>query len=281
MALTLTPEQKAAIDEQKQYCPFCKIVKGEIPVQKIYEDSNVIVVLDINPGVPGHAIIVPKEHYPVLPFVPDNVQDALARLYPDLSAAMGKALFTKGAELFIANGAAAGQQTSHFLIHLFPNDQSLFTIPATENSKAGAMRAAVQAKYADRKERLSTVLSANPELRRMLIEQPREFRKQLASAPDVARLFADVDIEALALKLAEQEPPRAAHTEDEQLVTYLNHKEKLANLLLSDPETLETALETQPKIKVFFEGTTVAAVRERYTRLRATTNTDTESGGKQ
>lgn len=264
MALSLTPEQKTAIDEQKQYCPFCKIVKGEIPTQKIYEDSDCLVILDINPGVPGHAILVPKEHYPVLPFVPEKMQDKIATLYPQLATAIGKAMLTRNVEFFIANGAAAGQQTSHFLIHLFPTNNSIFTIPQTDNPKVNAMRAAVQTKYGDPREKLTAALSSNPELRRMIIEQPEEFTKQIPQAPDVAQLFAGVNIVDLSLKLAEQEPPRAVHTEDAQLARYITAKEKLRELLVNDPATLEMALEAQPKLKTLFEGTTVNAVRARY-----------------
>lgn len=264
MALSLTPEQKAAIDEQKQYCPFCKIVKGEIPAQKIYDDGDVIVILDINPGVTGHAIIVPKEHYPVLPFVPEKLQDKIATLYPQLAAAMSKTMLTRGVELFVANGAAAGQQTSHFLVHLLPTNNEMFTIPQTDNAKAGSMRAAVQTKYGDPREKLTAALSANTELRRMIIEQPDEFARQIPQAPEVAQLFIDVNIHDLALKLAEQEPPRAPHMEDAQLARYITSKEKLRELIVNDTATLEMALETQPKLKTFFEGTTVAVVRERY-----------------
>lgn len=44
-------------------CVFCKIVKGEIPSHKIYEDDNFLAFLDINPLSPGHALIIPKKHY--------------------------------------------------------------------------------------------------------------------------------------------------------------------------------------------------------------------------
>jgi histidine triad (HIT) family protein len=44
-------------------CVFCKIVKGEIPSHKVYEDKDFTVFLDINPVSPGHALVIPKEHY--------------------------------------------------------------------------------------------------------------------------------------------------------------------------------------------------------------------------
>ena len=204
------------------------------------------------------------------------MQDKIATLYPQLATAIGKAMLTRNVEFFIANGAAAGQQTSHFLIHLFPTNSSIFTIPQADNPKANAMRAAVQTKYGDPREKLTAALSLNPELRRMIIEQPEEFMKQIPQAPDVAQLFAGVNIVDLSLKLAEQEPPRAAHTEDAQLARYITAKEKLRELLVNDPATLEMALEAQPKLKAVFDGTTVDVVRARYLK---TLGAHTQPGG--
>lgn len=44
-------------------CIFCKIIRGEIPAHKVYEDSDFLAFLDINPLSPGHALVVPKKHY--------------------------------------------------------------------------------------------------------------------------------------------------------------------------------------------------------------------------
>ena len=44
-------------------CVFCKIIKGEIPAKKIYEDDKVIAILDINPLVDGHVLVIPKKHF--------------------------------------------------------------------------------------------------------------------------------------------------------------------------------------------------------------------------
>ena len=46
----------------KVECIFCKIINGEIPSKKIYEDENVLAFLDINPSSPGHTLVVPKKH---------------------------------------------------------------------------------------------------------------------------------------------------------------------------------------------------------------------------
>ena len=42
---------------------FCKIINGEIPSKKIYEDNEVIVIMDVNPRANGHLLVIPKEHY--------------------------------------------------------------------------------------------------------------------------------------------------------------------------------------------------------------------------
>ena len=53
-------------------CVFCKIVTGEIPAQKVYEDSSCIAFLDINPASKGHTLVVPKEHYALLSQMPER-----------------------------------------------------------------------------------------------------------------------------------------------------------------------------------------------------------------
>ncbi|MFH1456976.1 MAG: HIT domain-containing protein, partial [Patescibacteria group bacterium] len=53
-------------------CIFCKIVKGEIPADKVYEDENVLAFLDITPINPGHVLLIPKKHYENLYDLPDE-----------------------------------------------------------------------------------------------------------------------------------------------------------------------------------------------------------------
>jgi histidine triad (HIT) family protein len=265
----LTPEQKAAIEEQKQYCPFCKIVKGEIPVSKVFENSTFIAILDINPAAPGHTLLIPKEHYPVMPFLPDKERDALATVLPQLGSAMQRATLTRGGEYFIANGAAAGQQTSHFLIHLFPRDGPKFVIAHAEHERGKTLRAALSARYASTKDQLGAVLSSNEQIRQLIVEKPREFIAQLPSAPDLATLFQGVDVMQLADQLSDSQTPRAAHMEDEAFLRFLTRKEKLRELLLGEQDVLAHAIESQPKLKAFFDGVSVGVIAERYKKLVA------------
>ena len=54
-------------------CLFCKIVKGDVPSYKLYEDEKVLVIMDAYPNVDGHTLVIPKEHYDTLMDIPDDL----------------------------------------------------------------------------------------------------------------------------------------------------------------------------------------------------------------
>ena len=72
----MKPEELAQL--QKQQCIFCQIISGKIPAKKIYDDEIAIAILDINPASKGHLLLLPKEHYMIMPQVPDGVLAALS-----------------------------------------------------------------------------------------------------------------------------------------------------------------------------------------------------------
>ncbi len=121
--MQLTPEQQKAIDAQKEQCPFCKIVKGEIQSKKVYEDEKIIAILDINPAAKGHLLIMPKEHYPIMPLMPTETFEHLFSKTQSISRALKEAMLVFGDTIYIANGYAAGQQSSHFMLHLIPREE--------------------------------------------------------------------------------------------------------------------------------------------------------------
>ena len=99
-------------------CIFCKIIKGEIPSYKLYEDEDLMVFLDVNPYTPGHTLIVPKEHTLDISTI-DN--DTLIKVM-DKSKEIGKLLMDKlGAEGFtlIQNNGFV-QEVKHFHLHVIP-----------------------------------------------------------------------------------------------------------------------------------------------------------------
>lgn len=114
----MSPEELQQL--QRQQCIFCQIISGKVPSKKIYEDKLCIAVLDINPAAKGHLLLLPKEHYSILPQVPEKILDHLTLVSKSLSQILLKVLHSDGTTIFIANGAAAGQRAQHFLIHVFP-----------------------------------------------------------------------------------------------------------------------------------------------------------------
>ncbi len=122
--MQLSPEQQKAIEGQKAQCPFCKIVKGELQSKKVYEDDHVLAILDINPAAKGHLLVMPKEHYPIMPLIPPEIFDALFIKTKRLSNAVKEGMLVFGDTILIANGYAAGQQTSHFMLHLIPRENN-------------------------------------------------------------------------------------------------------------------------------------------------------------
>ncbi|MBT4651803.1 HIT domain-containing protein [Candidatus Woesearchaeota archaeon] len=114
----MSPEEIAEL--QKQQCIFCQIVSGKIPSKKIYEDDICVAVLDINPATIGHVLLMPKEHYMIMPQVPENILGHVFMVAKHISQAMLRKLKVEGTSVFVANGFVAGQKAQHFLVHVIP-----------------------------------------------------------------------------------------------------------------------------------------------------------------
>ncbi len=138
----LTEEQRKAYEEkiknmspeelrqlQKQQCIFCQIISGKIPSKKIFEDQQCLAVLDINPATRGHLLLLPKEHYSIMPQVPADELGHLFSISKLLSRLQLRALKVSGTNIFIANGPAAGQRAQHFMIHLIPRKEGDTLLP--------------------------------------------------------------------------------------------------------------------------------------------------------
>jgi len=110
-------------------CIFCKIVAGEIPCFKIYEDAATLAFMDINPVHDGHCLVIPKAHSAnVFEIAPENVA-AAARSATKVAKAVNAAVPCDGINLMQANGEGAGQSVGHFHLHIIPrrrDDRLLF-----------------------------------------------------------------------------------------------------------------------------------------------------------
>jgi histidine triad (HIT) family protein len=118
----MSPEQLK--DYQKQNCIFCQIISGKVQSKRIYEDERCIAILDINPANPGHILLLPKEHYAVMPQIPEHDIGHLFNVSKALSSCILKGLKVTGTNIFIANGVAAGQRAQHFMIHIIPRKEN-------------------------------------------------------------------------------------------------------------------------------------------------------------
>ncbi len=99
-------------------CLFCKIVAGEIPSTKVYEDETVLAFRDINPMAPTHILVIPKEHIPSVDGVtPDNsgVVAHIFEVIPRIAAAEG---LTNGYRVVSNCGPDAGQTVPHLHFHI-------------------------------------------------------------------------------------------------------------------------------------------------------------------
>lgn len=120
--MQLTPEIKKQLEAQKKQCLFCKLISGEMEAKKVFEDKLSTAMLDINPALKGHTLFLLKEHYPIMPYIPPNEFKHYFGLIPRLSQALKDGMVRTGINVFIANGAVAGQQSPHFLLHLLPRE---------------------------------------------------------------------------------------------------------------------------------------------------------------
>ena len=101
-------------------CIFCKIVAGEIPSFKLFEDEATLAFMDINPANEGHALVVPKEHAPDLYAVSDEALARTSVTAKRVAAALARTLNPDGLNLVQCNGAAAAQSVMHFHVHVLP-----------------------------------------------------------------------------------------------------------------------------------------------------------------
>jgi histidine triad (HIT) family protein len=101
-------------------CLFCKIIAGEIPCFKLFENDDTLAFMDINPANEGHALVIPKEHAADVYAVSDAAITATVTTAKKIAAAIDKTLNPDGLNLLQCNGPAAAQSVFHFHMHVLP-----------------------------------------------------------------------------------------------------------------------------------------------------------------
>ena len=106
-------------------CIFCKIINGEIPCYKVYEDDKVLAFLDISQASKGHTLIVPKIHYANMLECDEETVAYIYKIANKLGNQIVNSLGAKGMNILTNVNEVAGQTVKHFHIHLLPryNDE--------------------------------------------------------------------------------------------------------------------------------------------------------------
>ena len=121
-------------------CIFCKLANGIFETNKIYEDSLFTVILDVSPANPGHALILPKQHFKNVFDIDEAVLSKAMVLAKRVASRMKEVLNCDGVNIVQNNGEAAGQTVMHYHLHVIPryeNDgQTIGWKPGKETEEA-------------------------------------------------------------------------------------------------------------------------------------------------
>ncbi|MFQ5552596.1 MAG: HIT family protein [Thermoplasmata archaeon] len=135
-------------------CVFCAILAGEVPSSIAYEDDRVVAFMDVNPINPGHLMVIPREHAPLLADIDEETGAHVFRVAQRLARSIrDSGLRCEGINLFLADGEAAFQEIPHLHLHVFPRfrgdtfriDAEWDTHPPREDLNAAAT--AIQQTY--------------------------------------------------------------------------------------------------------------------------------------
>ena len=101
-------------------CVFCKIASNQASAEIVFDEDQVMAFLDIHPIVPGHTLVIPKEHYANLLELPDELWTEIGRVSRRVALALRGALSSQGFNIGMNNFEAAGQEVFHAHIHVIP-----------------------------------------------------------------------------------------------------------------------------------------------------------------
>ena len=114
---------------------FSKIITGEIPSFKIYEDKKVVAILDINPVNAGHVLVIPRLEYVTLMDMPDKLAEHTITVVKHLASELQRITGAQGINVFLNNGVAAGQEVPHVHFHIIPRFDGDNAIPAWKRNQ--------------------------------------------------------------------------------------------------------------------------------------------------
>jgi len=144
-------------------CVFCKIVKGEIPSLKLFENNEVLVVLDIYPSTKGQAMIIPKQHYTHLYELPKETLFSLSEVVHNLSSVIPKSVNSLGLNIVLRMGPKAGQRVPHLAVQMIPRFEGDDKVVAIQWVPEQELQKDLQDVYKNIREELSKVVVVKKE----------------------------------------------------------------------------------------------------------------------
>lgn len=99
-------------------CIFCKIIRGEIPSKKVYEDADMLIIEDIHPQAKLHYLLIPKKHYADIIEMPDKEAAILGKCFKTLASLTDKLGLQNGFRIISNKGADGCQSVGHLHIHV-------------------------------------------------------------------------------------------------------------------------------------------------------------------
>lgn len=253
MAEDAQPSMDEVIAQQKQQCPFCKIIAGDIPSIKVHEDDKILAIMDINPAADGHILLMPKEHYPIMPLIPRDIFEHMFTISTYLLRAIRDAMNVPNASIFIANGGIAGQQSAHFMIHLLPREKGngLEFLDTIGNNT-------------DTKSDLKQTLSSHVPGALQRFAEEHESIKQFLNAKPVSDNPA---------KNTEQKPKGSASTHQKEQISQLYETNpEFKELILNDPDKLNELINSDDQLSALFSGIDLKALSAKLREMEAKKN---------
>lgn len=117
-------------------CIFCKIINNEIPSKKVYEDEDVLAILDISEATKGHTLVLPKKHYDNLLTIDDDAYLKVMAKAKELAKKITLNLNASGCNILNNCNEVAGQSVMHFHVHILPRyDKDELKIEFVDHSK--------------------------------------------------------------------------------------------------------------------------------------------------
>ena len=100
-------------------CIFCKIIKGEIPTNKVYEDDEILAFYDINPAAPIHILVIPKKHIDCIGNLEKQDEPLIGKIYGVINKIAEEKGFRKsGFRVIVNSGVNGGQEVMHLHFHI-------------------------------------------------------------------------------------------------------------------------------------------------------------------